>query len=127
MRDSLETRDRLTIADSDSPSVVGHFSFGQATEPLTARLHGLIRSYPKGVGIIKEFLQNADDAGARVVRVLMDWRTHASDLLPAPSMRMLSGPALLVYNDATFTDEDIQSIAPPRPVALDWGSMPPTT
>ena len=48
------------------------FEFGQ-TERLTRRLHKLVRSYPPGVGILKEFIQNADDAGARVQeRVKLD-------------------------------------------------------
>jgi hypothetical protein len=42
--------------------IVGE-SFGQE-ERLTVRLRGLIRAYPRSVGIVKEFLQNADDAGA---------------------------------------------------------------
>jgi len=38
-------------------------SFYQS-EPLIARLRGIIRDYPEGVGIIKELIQNADDAKA---------------------------------------------------------------
>jgi hypothetical protein len=34
-------------------------------ERLTVRLKELIRNYPRGIGIIKEFIQKADDAGAR--------------------------------------------------------------
>ena len=37
-------------------------------ERLTVRLKGLIRQYQRGAGIMKEFLQNADDAGARHFR-----------------------------------------------------------
>ncbi len=36
--------------------------FGQH-EPLTTRLHNLVRSYPKGLGVLKEFMQNADESG----------------------------------------------------------------
>ena len=39
------------------------FEFGQS-ERLTIRLKGLIRSYPRGIGLLKEFIQNADDATA---------------------------------------------------------------
>jgi sacsin len=51
--------------------------FGQV-ERLTSRLRQLIHDYPEGLGIIKELLQNADDAGARVLRPTFDWR----NLLP---------------------------------------------
>jgi sacsin len=34
------------------------------TEPLTKRLSGLLKEYPPGVSILRELLQNADDAGA---------------------------------------------------------------
>ena len=34
------------------------------TEPLTKRLSGLLTEYPPGVSILRELLQNADDAGA---------------------------------------------------------------
>src|SRR5262245_60797884 len=80
------------------------------TESLTDRLHGLIRDYPKGVGIVKEFIQNADDARATKVEIVLDLRTHGSEQLPAPKMAKLSGPALLIYNDRTFTDEDFANI-----------------
>jgi len=33
-------------------------------EPLTTRLSGLLKEYPPGVSILRELLQNADDAGA---------------------------------------------------------------
>src|SRR5829696_8773367 len=85
------------------------FEVGQE-ESLTARLHGLIRDYPKGTGIVKEFIQNADDAGATGVEIVLDQRTHRSERLPAETMARLSGPALLIFNDCTFTDEDFASI-----------------
>jgi len=40
------------------------------SEPLTTRLKNLIRDYPEGVGIIKELIQNADDAGANRVEII---------------------------------------------------------
>lgn len=93
--------------DSWNP-VVGE-SFGQE-ERLTVRLRGLIRSYPRSVGIIKEFLQNADDAGATWLRVIWDERRHPGALLPDPRMSALQGPALLFVNDAVFSDADFDAI-----------------
>lgn len=88
--------------------VVGE-SFGQE-ERLTVRLRGLIRSYPRSVGIIKEFLQNADDAGATWLRVIWDEREHPRELLPDPRMAALQGPALLFVNDAVFSAADFDAI-----------------
>lgn len=83
--------------------------FGQK-EPLTRRLNGLIRNYPKGVGILQEFIQNADDAGASEVKIVMDWSTHPSNKLPSQSMKSLMGPSLLIYNNQIFTDGDLEGI-----------------
>ncbi|MEQ9667704.1 sacsin N-terminal ATP-binding-like domain-containing protein [Coleofasciculus sp. G2-EDA-02] len=80
------------------------------SEPLTTRLKNLIRDYPEGVGIIKELIQNADDAGATRVEIIFDWRTHSFEQLPDPRMEALMGASMLVYNDSKFTDEDFKNI-----------------
>jgi hypothetical protein len=36
-------------------------------EPLTVRLNGILTEYPPGVSTLKELLQNADDAGAKLI------------------------------------------------------------
>jgi sacsin len=36
-------------------------------QPLTVSLRKICRDYPAGAGILKELLQNADDAGASTV------------------------------------------------------------
>src|SRR4051812_42493845 len=77
---------------------------------LTAQIHRLIHDYPEGIGIIKELAQNADDAGARLLRVVIDGRCHRGDGLPSPKMASLQGPALLFYNDATFSEDDFDRI-----------------
>ena len=69
-----------------------------------------MRRYPKTIGIFNEYLQNADDAGASVVEFILDQRTFASAALPAPQMGALMGPALLIYNDSVFDDDDFTSI-----------------
>jgi hypothetical protein len=88
--------------------IVGE-SFGQE-ERLTVRLRGLIRAYPRSVGIVKEFLQNADDAGATWLRVIWDEREHPRELLPDPRMAALQGPALLFVNDQVFRPADLDAI-----------------
>jgi hypothetical protein len=36
-------------------------------EPFTTRLRGILTEYPPGTTILKELLQNADDAGAKFI------------------------------------------------------------
>lgn len=86
-------------------------AFGQE-EPLTTRIKGLLHQYPQGVGILKELLQNADDARAKTVVFTVDWRDHRGEAgnLPDDRMRELLGPALLAYNDARFSDEDFTHV-----------------
>ncbi|MBX3399566.1 MAG: DUF3883 domain-containing protein [Gemmataceae bacterium] len=77
---------------------------------LTAQIKELIHDYPEGIGIIKELAQNADDAGARLLEVVIDRRTHPSSSLPVPAMSALQGPALLFVNDSVFTEDDFDRI-----------------
>jgi hypothetical protein len=86
----------------------GEIPFDQS-ERLTARLRDLVRHYPKGPGLVKEFLQNADDAGARKLLVVLDRRTHDAGALP-PNLRAAQGPALLFFNDRVFSEDDFKRI-----------------
>ncbi len=79
-------------------------------EPLTVRLRNLIHDYPEGVGIVKELIQNADDAGAKRIHITFDWRQHNCHRLPDPKMRELMGAAMVVYNDSVFSDADFDNI-----------------
>ena len=93
---------------NDSKEPIGR-PFGQQ-EPLTTRLKGLVRSYPKGLGLFKEFIQNADDAEADEIVFVIDEQQYETSGLPE-SMRWLhTGPAMLVYNNKPFSDEDIDGI-----------------
>lgn len=83
--------------------------FGQR-QKLTTRLRELVRKYPKGVGLFKEFLQNADDAGASRLEAILDLRTHPKDRLPNGPMSCLQGRALIFLNDQVFTGEDWEKI-----------------
>lgn len=55
---------------------------------------------------LQELIQNADDAGATVVKFRLDTRQHPEDNLIYPKLSLFQGPALLAYNNATFQDED---------------------
>ena len=81
-------------------------------EPLTVRLRNILRDYKDGLTIIKELIQNADDAEATEINICYDTRTHCTDqkALFFPHMAEAHGPALVVHNNAVFTDDDFQNI-----------------
>lgn len=83
--------------------------FGQS-ERLTDRLKKVLQSYPCDGGILKEIIQNADDAGAREVHFVHDPRQHGTTRVLSRKWKDLQGPALCVYNDCTFTERDIEGI-----------------
>lgn len=83
--------------------------FGQKVD-LTASIRNILRNYPEGTAILKELVQNADDAGARVVRFCLDHRNHPTSKLADPALAQFQGPSLMVYNSAVFTEEDFKSI-----------------
>jgi sacsin len=58
-----------------------------------------------------ELIQNADDAGASVVRIMIDENNYGTESLLGPSMAELQGPSVIVFNDAKFTEADFKSLA----------------
>ena len=80
-------------------------------EPVTIRLKNILNEYKEGVGVFKELVQNADDAGATEVQFALDWRSHPTEMLLAPGMADCQGPALLLYNNAVFSDDDLINIS----------------
>ena len=83
--------------------------FGQ-TQDLTSSLRHILDSYPLSHEILKELVQNADDAGATEIHFVSDSRHHSDESIFAPSWKPLQGPALCVYNNRSFTDEDLAGI-----------------
>jgi sacsin len=69
-----------------------------------------VRSYPKGLGILKEFIQNADDAEADEIVFVIDEQEYEVTGLPYSMHWLHTTPALLVYNNKPFSDRDIQGI-----------------
>jgi len=81
---------------------------GNRSENLIRRTRKLIDGYPKN-SILKEYLQNADDSKATELVVTFDARIHSFqlnnlDFSPA------KGPALLIYNNSKFNEQDFNSI-----------------
>ena len=83
--------------------------FGQY-EKLTDRLKNILHAYPSDEGILKELLQNADDAKASEIHFVFDPRTHGSKYIFPGKWNDLQGPAVCVYNDKPFSKEDIEGI-----------------
>ena len=80
------------------------------SEPLTTRLKNLLKDYPADVGLFKEMVQNADDAGARRVHFIWDTRSLKRQSLLSPEMATWQSKALWAFNDALFTEEDFEAI-----------------
>ncbi|PKI36689.1 hypothetical protein CRG98_042919 [Punica granatum] len=93
----------------DSPPLLIE-DFGQKVD-LTRRIREVLLNYPEGTTVLKEIIQNADDAGASSVRLCLDRRSHPSHSLLSPSLSHFQGPSLLAFNDAVFTDDDFISIS----------------
>ena len=86
----------------------GRVKFGQ-TQSITQRIKDILHDYPFDSTLLKELLQNADDAGAKKIYVILDEREHEREKVP-PKWKDLQGPALLVWNDAEFSEKDIEGI-----------------
>jgi sacsin len=69
--------------------------FGQKVD-LTASIRNILRNYPEGTAVLKELVQNADDAGATTVVYYLDYRTHRSTTLADQSWATFKGPRLLL-------------------------------
>ena len=80
-------------------------------EPLVTRLSNILSEYKDGLTIIKEIIQNADDAEATEVNILYDARQHTTEKLLFKGMADSHGPALIVHNNSTFANEDFENIA----------------
>jgi sacsin len=83
-------------------------AFGQA-ESLTSRLKTILDLYPEGNPIFSELIQNADDAGASTVYIMLDENSYPTESLLDSKMAPLQGPALIFANDAMFTEADYRS------------------
>ena len=99
-------------------AVVGRYSHGKGFtykefgqhEELTRRIQNIIRDYPFDMTILKELLQNADDAKATKMHVILDMREHSKEHLLSENWSELQGPALLVWNDSVFSEKDLIGI-----------------
>ncbi|KAG9048531.1 hypothetical protein FS837_012661 [Tulasnella sp. UAMH 9824] len=70
------------------------------------RIRDILDDYPAGPAILREILQNTDDAGGRVQRFILDSRQHSLEGLLDPLLEECQGPAIIAYNDASFKPQD---------------------
>ena len=99
----------LEMFDSTSDTHFKGVPFGQHEE-LTQRIQNILRDYPFDITVLKELLQNADDAKATKMYVILDKRTHGNTSVISERWNELQGPALLVWNNREFTEEDLVGI-----------------
>ncbi|XP_069137977.1 sacsin-like [Argopecten irradians] len=91
-------------------AIKGSMPFGQKEE-LVTRLKGILQEYPENETILYELLQNADDAGAKEIKFVLDMRQHQTKKgIFGESWADVQGPALCVFNDSCFSEEDLEGI-----------------
>ena len=78
-------------------------------EELVTRLKGLLDGYPCDIGILKEMIQNADDANASEIHFIKDFRTHGCSAI-FDNFEEFQGPSLLVFNDSPFSQADLEGL-----------------
>ena len=117
---SLEVAARLGIESPleallesySDDSFMGGLDYGQC-EDLCDRLNGILRGYHADTSIFKEFVQNADDAGASEVAFVLDQRKFKTEHLFSRGrnwQKLQEMPSLLIFNNRRFSDEDIKGI-----------------
>ena len=89
-------------------------------EPYTHRLRRILEEYPDGSQVLREILQNSDDAKSTEQVFILDHNTYPSDKLLEPDLKnyqranltlnRYQGPALLAKNDTIFEERDFQSL-----------------
>ena len=86
------------------------YSLTGPRQSITGRIKEALEDYDQDIDVFKEMIQNAEDAGASEIKFVIDWRNHPTECLLTSEMKSWQGPALLVYNNAVFSDEDFINI-----------------
>ena len=88
--------------------------YGQYEE-LCDRINSLLDKYPNDTSVFKEFIQNAEDAGASEIAFILNQREFSandgelfSDSENWSKLHKL--PSLLIYNNKTLTEDDLIGI-----------------
>ncbi|KAG0277833.1 hypothetical protein BGZ95_005245 [Linnemannia exigua] len=78
-------------------------------ENIVDRIKQILNDYDPS-SIFNEFLQNAADAGATECHFQLDTRSFKADRILSKEMAAWQGPALLIYNNAEFSDQDFGAL-----------------
>ena len=87
-----------------------NYSLTGPHQSITGRIKEALEDYDQDIDVFKEMIQNAEDAGASEIKFVIDWRNHPTEYLLTTEMEAWQGPALIVYNNAVFRDEDFINI-----------------
>ncbi|CAI2171668.1 19815_t:CDS:2, partial [Funneliformis geosporum] len=90
-------------------------------EPYTLRLRKILEEYPDGSQVLREILQNSDDAKSTEQVFILDHNTYPSNSVFEPDLEnnyqrtdlkldRYQGPALLSRNNTIFEERDFQSL-----------------
>ncbi|UZO07228.1 uncharacterized protein OCT59_027521 [Rhizophagus irregularis] len=90
-------------------------------EPYTHRLRKILEEYPDGSQVLREILQNSDDAKSTEQVFILDHNTYPPDGLFEPDLvnnyertnlklDRYQGPALFAKNNTIFEERDFQSL-----------------
>src|ERR1044072_5480296 len=83
------------------------------SEPYTHRLRRILEEYPIGSQVLREILQNSDDAKSVEQVFILDHNTYQPrdlNYLFDPNLVRFQGPALLARNDTIFEERDFESL-----------------
>ena len=105
---SEHSKPSASLRAQEEPAVLGE-AFGQH-EPLTTRLRNILEDYDGLASVLRELVQNADDACAQKIRIVLDRTEFGTQLLLDEKMAAFQGPALYVYNDREFEEKDFYGI-----------------
>ena len=90
-------------------------------EPYTTRLRRILDEYPDSSQVLREILQNSDDAKSTEQVFILDHNTYPSNSLLKPALTnnyertnlkldRYQGPALLARNSTIFEERDFKSL-----------------
>ncbi|XP_063435464.1 sacsin-like isoform X1 [Mytilus trossulus] len=94
---------------SDHEDSDGETTYEMNRPTLLRQLQTILGEYPDDDGILREMVQNAEDAGANCMKIMYDSRTRD----PGGNSKIkqyFRTPGICVYNDAMFSDDDWKGI-----------------
>ncbi|XP_052102784.1 sacsin-like [Mytilus californianus] len=94
---------------SDQEDSDGETTYEMNRPTLLRQLQTILGEYPDDDGILREMVQNAEDAGANCMNIMYDSRTRD----PGGNSKIkqyFRTPGICVYNDAMFSDDDWKGI-----------------